>query len=520
MTPAPSLDDRELALIDAYWRAANYLSVGQIYLLDNPLLREPLRAEHVEAAAARALGDHAGAELPLRPHEPRDPRPRPRRDLRHRARPRRAGTRREHVPRGHLQRGLPRHRPRRGRPAAAVPSVLVPRRHPEPRRARDAGFDPRRRRARLRAGARLRRRASTTRTCSSAASSATARPRRARSPRAGTRTSSSTRRPTARCCRSCTSTATRSPTRRCSRASRTTSSQRSWRATATSRCSSRATTRRRCTSAMAATLDRALDRHRRDPAGGARRRAGAPALADDRPAHAEGLDRPEGGRRPARRGLVPLAPGPALRGPRDGPEHLAALEAWMRSYRPEELFDERRRARRRARRARARRATGAWAPTRTPTAACCCATCACPTSATTRSTCRRPATTHGRGDARARRLPARRDAHGRRAAQLPRLRARRDRVEPPRRRVRGDRPPVDGRDAADRRPPRARRPRDGGAERAPVPGLARGLPAHRPPRPLQLLRGVHPHRRLDVQPAREVAEGHATASRGGGRSPR
>ena len=38
----------ELARIDAYWRAANYLSVGQIYLLDNPLLREPLRVEHVK----------------------------------------------------------------------------------------------------------------------------------------------------------------------------------------------------------------------------------------------------------------------------------------------------------------------------------------------------------------------------------------------------------------------------------------------------------------------------------------
>jgi xylulose-5-phosphate/fructose-6-phosphate phosphoketolase len=43
-----SLSDNELALIDAYWRAANYLSVGQIYLLDNPLLREPLRPEHVK----------------------------------------------------------------------------------------------------------------------------------------------------------------------------------------------------------------------------------------------------------------------------------------------------------------------------------------------------------------------------------------------------------------------------------------------------------------------------------------
>ncbi len=38
----------EVRDIDAYWRAANYLSVGQIYLLDNPLLREPLRAEHVK----------------------------------------------------------------------------------------------------------------------------------------------------------------------------------------------------------------------------------------------------------------------------------------------------------------------------------------------------------------------------------------------------------------------------------------------------------------------------------------
>jgi xylulose-5-phosphate/fructose-6-phosphate phosphoketolase len=44
----PTLSAEELRLIDAYWRAANYLSVGQIYLLDNPLLREPLRLEHVK----------------------------------------------------------------------------------------------------------------------------------------------------------------------------------------------------------------------------------------------------------------------------------------------------------------------------------------------------------------------------------------------------------------------------------------------------------------------------------------
>ena len=45
---APALSPDELRLIDAYWRAANYLSVGQIYLLDNPLLREPLEPEHVK----------------------------------------------------------------------------------------------------------------------------------------------------------------------------------------------------------------------------------------------------------------------------------------------------------------------------------------------------------------------------------------------------------------------------------------------------------------------------------------
>ena len=45
---AGPLTEQELGGIHAWWRAANYLSVGQIYLMDNPLLREPLRAEHVK----------------------------------------------------------------------------------------------------------------------------------------------------------------------------------------------------------------------------------------------------------------------------------------------------------------------------------------------------------------------------------------------------------------------------------------------------------------------------------------
>jgi xylulose-5-phosphate/fructose-6-phosphate phosphoketolase len=44
----PIIDTAELAALDAWWRAANYLAVGQIYLTDNPLLREPLRPEHIK----------------------------------------------------------------------------------------------------------------------------------------------------------------------------------------------------------------------------------------------------------------------------------------------------------------------------------------------------------------------------------------------------------------------------------------------------------------------------------------
>ena len=51
--------------IDAYWRAANYLSVGQIYLLDNPLLREPLRREHVKARLLGHWGTTPGLNFML-----------------------------------------------------------------------------------------------------------------------------------------------------------------------------------------------------------------------------------------------------------------------------------------------------------------------------------------------------------------------------------------------------------------------------------------------------------------------
>jgi xylulose-5-phosphate/fructose-6-phosphate phosphoketolase len=49
-----------LGRIDAYWRAANYLSVGQIYLYDNPLLKEPLKPEHVKPRLLVTGGQRQG----------------------------------------------------------------------------------------------------------------------------------------------------------------------------------------------------------------------------------------------------------------------------------------------------------------------------------------------------------------------------------------------------------------------------------------------------------------------------
>ncbi|WP_407689305.1 phosphoketolase family protein [Mycobacterium sp. HUMS_1102779] len=65
MTPAvpESLSDDELTLIDKYWHAANYLSVGQIYLLDNPLLTEPLEAHHVKPRLLGHWGTTPGLNL-------------------------------------------------------------------------------------------------------------------------------------------------------------------------------------------------------------------------------------------------------------------------------------------------------------------------------------------------------------------------------------------------------------------------------------------------------------------------
>ena len=62
-TRTDTLASDELTLLDAYWRAANYLTVGQIYLRDNALLREPLRPEHIKPRLLGHWGTSPGLSL-------------------------------------------------------------------------------------------------------------------------------------------------------------------------------------------------------------------------------------------------------------------------------------------------------------------------------------------------------------------------------------------------------------------------------------------------------------------------
>mgnify|MGYP002615253936 FL=1 len=65
------LTDAYLEKMNAYWRAANYLSAAQLYLLDNPLLREPLKPEHIKKKIVGHWGTVPGQNCIL-PHEPCD----------------------------------------------------------------------------------------------------------------------------------------------------------------------------------------------------------------------------------------------------------------------------------------------------------------------------------------------------------------------------------------------------------------------------------------------------------------
>jgi len=60
---AGPLSAEEVQKLDAYWRASNYLSVGQIYMMDNPLLKKPLKREHINPRLLGHLGTSTGPNL-------------------------------------------------------------------------------------------------------------------------------------------------------------------------------------------------------------------------------------------------------------------------------------------------------------------------------------------------------------------------------------------------------------------------------------------------------------------------
>ena len=131
----------ELELLDAWWRAANYLSVGQIYLLGNALLTEPLRPEHIKPRLLGHWGTTPGLNLVythmnrlIRAHD---------QEAIFITGPGHGGP--ALVAQAYLEGTFSEvyHHVGRGGHGAAVQAVLVPRRHPVARGTGDARVDPR-----------------------------------------------------------------------------------------------------------------------------------------------------------------------------------------------------------------------------------------------------------------------------------------------------------------------------------------------------------------------------------------
>ena len=237
-----------------------------------------------------------------------------------------------------------------------------------------------------------------------------------------------------------------------------------------------------------------------------RRQPGAAELADGRPANPEGMDRTRRRRRPTRRGQLAVAPGSA-----GGYSRAARPSGNARrvvtQLPTDELFDAD---------GRPRTDIVDWIPagdrrlgaTRTPTAAATRATWTCRTFRRTPCPSHPPARRHPE--------PTRvlggwlRDVMSASAveAATSASSARTRRSPTGSSGVRRHRQGLAGRDSPSRRAPGSERQSPGDPVRAHLPGMAGGVPAHGPAWPVLLLRGVRAHRRLDVQPARQVAEGH------------
>jgi phosphoketolase len=99
---APDLLDK----IDAYWRAANYLSVGQIYLFKNPLLKKPLMREHIKPRLLGHWGTTPGLNFAYVHLNPRYQGTGPQCHFHHRTGTRRPWNSRKYVARRYLQRSI------------------------------------------------------------------------------------------------------------------------------------------------------------------------------------------------------------------------------------------------------------------------------------------------------------------------------------------------------------------------------------------------------------------------------
>ncbi len=92
------VDTAALTRLNTWWRAANYLSLGQIYLMDNPLLRRPLAAEDINPRLLGHWGTTPGLNFIYAQPEPGDSASRPQRHLRDGPGTRRAGHGRQCLP--------------------------------------------------------------------------------------------------------------------------------------------------------------------------------------------------------------------------------------------------------------------------------------------------------------------------------------------------------------------------------------------------------------------------------------
>ena len=383
--PAPS--DEELELIDRYWRAANYLAVGQIYLLDNPLLRQPLALEHVKPRLLGHWGTTPGLNFiyahlnrVINAHDL---------NIVYMCGPGHGGPAlvANTYLEGTLLGALPRYlRGCRGA-AKAGQAVLLPRRHSEPRGRRGSRLDPRGRRARVRGVARVR---------GSVRQSRPDRRMRGRGRRGRDRPArgglalEQVPQPVFRRRRPADSPSERLQDRESDcpcpdRPGRAREPLRRLRLQALLRGGKRS---RDDAPPDGRDTRPGVRRDRCNPARGPCQPGGGgnpSTLADDHPPVTEGLDRPEGDRRQEGRGSLAFPSGPdertspaTRRTSRCSSSGFAATGQRSCSTTRAGFFRSCERSPRRAR--------GEWARTPTPTAACSCATCGCRTSTTTRST--------------------------------------------------------------------------------------------------------------------------------------